>query len=130
MLPLQFLLSLSLLLQQWQSLQQSSLPTKLRSHFSWLNGTNVEQRLLTTVVDSVEHTTIGSFVPAVPLQPFLELQETTTGTAATTDDNQVIAAQKNVLDGAGGAEQCGFLHLVVDGVVFQTPVRIKYTNTF
>jgi hypothetical protein len=122
--PLQLLLLLSLLLfPQWRSLQQSSLPTLLRSHFSWLNGTNVEQRLLATLVDTVEHTVIGMLVPPVPVKPFLQLQENaiaSTTNSRSVDDNEAV--QNNVLDSTGGAEQCGFLHLVVDGVVFQTQV--------
>jgi hypothetical protein len=66
-------------------------------------------------------------VPSVPLQPFLDLQDGTTTASSTTslddDDDEVSAAQKNVPESVGGAEQCGFLHLVVDGVVFQTQVR-------
>jgi hypothetical protein len=81
-------------------------------------------------VNTVEQSPIGSLVPPVPLQPFLELQDDTitADTATIDDDNEVSAVRNNILESAGGAEQCGFLHLVVDGIVFQTQVRstLKY----
>jgi hypothetical protein len=70
-------------------------------------------------------------VPPVPLQPFLELQaNATTADNSTTIEKgtEVSAVKKNALESAGGAELCGFLHLVVDGVVFQTQVRSIYNS--
>ena len=58
---------------QWRVLAAATVkaPALLSGYLSWLNSTDTESRLKSTMVATVDQSTIGKAVPPVLLAPFL-----------------------------------------------------------